>query len=162
MSVSAHVHVGIIAKIDLKPSPYTVDLDSCSNTKCVNYGVSLGGKFCSACGGNIAKVKVKKYGKVGWYEFLEAHEGEGDDVLNGIPYTSDVAEFEILTHYEYKSDGPELDPDEGNCATLDELQKHSVVCKARFEEKHGDLIKAAQKFFGNRFSYDYGVCAYWS
>lgn len=163
MGVNAYVHTGIIAKIDMRPKAYTVNIKSCGNGDCANHGKELNSNFCPTCGRDIEQIDVKKYGRIGWYEFAESCDGEHEDVFETLPYGREDDEFQVLTHYEWGDDrSPNLDPENGNTATIAELQEHSKICKDRFELKHADAIKAAQEFFGNRFSYDYGICAYYS
>jgi hypothetical protein len=163
MGVSASVHTGIIAKINLKPSAYTVNITSCAKVDCSNYGKELDSNFCPVCGQDVEFIDIKKYGVVKWDTFMDTREWEDEDALTQpCDYYSERDGFQILTHYEWGNDGIALDPDDGNTATIAELQEHSVKCIAKFEAEHASLIKDAQEFFGDRFSYDYGICSFWS
>lgn len=161
--MEVNVHMGIIAKINLKPSPYTLNILSCTKIDCENNAKELTSNFCPVCGGNVNNVEVIKYGVANWETFMDQRDWEGEDIFNTFPHgPEEVKGYEILTHYEWGNDELSLDAEMGNVVTIEELQEHKVKCLEKFNKKHGAFIKEMRDFFGNSFSYGYGLTSYWS
>lgn len=163
MGADIHVYTGIIAKIELILRPYTIVVNSCPNKGCENHNKELNVKFCSSCGNNVSELVVKKYGIRTWDDFMRSREYDGEDVLSqSCDYHDDVDGYQILTSYEYGSEGIDLDPQVGNVVTIEELQADCTRIMTKFESENRELIRAADEFFDDNFSYYYGVCSHWS
>lgn len=160
MGVSVSVYVGPLVKLQLTPTKYIAHEVACPNVDCSQFGESnIRAKFCSECGTTIANVDVPREGVLCWNSFQEAVDYKYEDVLHSPEDLGNDKEEILLSNCKA---GQYLDADDGHVLLFSERSRTMRDDLISFRMSYDEMFTEMAKFFGDKFTIEFGVCSYWS
>ncbi len=159
MGVSVSVYVGPLVKLQLAPTKYIDHVLGCPKPTCSKFGRDTQAKFCPECGNKVDNIDVPREGVLCWNSFQEAVDYKYEDVLYSPEYLGDDNEEILLSNCKA---GQYLDADDGNILLFSEMSGTITDDLISFRMEHDEMFLEMAKFFGDKFTIEFGVCSYWS